>query len=400
MRALSRNPSRSPSPSPSPSPSRRTSHDDKDKVKVPTGAFVGDRFIVERELGVGGYAVVYGAKDTKTERRVALKCYSHDPRLEHIADVEAQNMKRAGTHQNLASRVLSRFEFEINSIKVNATVLPIAAGSLYDYLCSQGAADYTDANAVAVQLASGLHHLHTRYLAHGDLKPENILVYRAAPGVRSRGWEVRIADFDGIVDVSPGAPRRPDSVHITHQYSAPEYVLRGDYFAKSDMWALACVYFETLTASVLFDADDESDDESDDECEGESDDGSDDDGSDGGESEKDECGGSESCGSYEVELRECDVMLMKEIIDVLGPLPDGMFTPGLEFDHRGQVRNVPRIPDPLDRLLRKAGVSTFVSHAASEFCLKFLKYDHQSRCSAEEAASHEFPGFFGSPASL
>lgn len=212
---------------------------------TPLARALGDRYRIERELGRGGMATVYLARDVKHDRPVALKVL-HDA----DAPVDAERFHRE-------IRVLARLRHPF--------ILPLhdsgeAAGSLFFImpyvdgeslrarLDRDGSLPIADAVAIARQLLDALQTAHEEGVVHRDIKPENILI--------TRGGHALLADF-GIARVTQGAPAQTMTqlgVALgTVAYMSPEQALgERDVDARSDLYALGCVLFEMLTGSPPF----------------------------------------------------------------------------------------------------------------------------------------------------
>lgn len=103
------------------------------------------------------------------------------------------------------------------------------------------------------QLAEGLAYAHGQGIVHRDLKPANVLV--ADPSGLETGPVLKIADFgmaraSSLSGVDPGAL----TVLGTPDYMAPESIEPLAVDARADLYALGCMLFEMLTASVPFPA--------------------------------------------------------------------------------------------------------------------------------------------------
>lgn len=134
------------------------------------------RFEIERELGRGGYGIVYLAHDRQLHRLVALKV----PRLEALLDERLSERfeleaRAAGglAHPN----IVSVYEVDLAAPVCYIATEYVDGPTLLAWMKSPGNA-FTprQAAALAADLAEAVHHAHLRGVLHRDIKPGNILL--------------------------------------------------------------------------------------------------------------------------------------------------------------------------------------------------------------------------------
>jgi predicted ATPase/DNA-binding SARP family transcriptional activator/tRNA A-37 threonylcarbamoyl transferase component Bud32 len=198
-----------------------------------------DRFVIDRELGRGGMAVVYLARDTKHDRNVALKML----RADMSAAIGRERFEReirvtAGLQHPHILPLHDSGEWGDGLFYV----MPYVDGeSLRTRLNRERKLSIGDALLVAQEVAEALSHAHRRGVVHRDVKPENILL--------ADGHAI-VADF-GIARVvshslDPQFVQAGISVG-TPAYMAPEQISgEGDEGPLCDVFSLGCVLFEML----------------------------------------------------------------------------------------------------------------------------------------------------------
>jgi len=137
-------------------------------------AALADRYRLERELGQGGMATVYLARDLKHDRQVALKVLR--PELSAILGGE-RFLAEIKTTANLQHpHILSLFDSgEADGLVFY--VMPYVEGeSLRDRLTREKQLPVEDAVRIACEVADALAYAHQRGVVHRDIKPENIML--------------------------------------------------------------------------------------------------------------------------------------------------------------------------------------------------------------------------------
>ena len=186
------------------------------------------RYQLERELGRGGMAVVYAARDVAMQRRVALKVLAA-----HLAGDDAfrarflREARIAGSlsHPNLV-RVYDIDEYDGQPCIVMEL---LEGGTLED-------GNLTPAEAARV--ADGLAYAHARGVVHRDLKPGNLL--RTLDGV------VKIADFGIARAAEETRMTQIGTVLGTLRYLAPEQAAGQAVGPAADVYSLGVVLNELL----------------------------------------------------------------------------------------------------------------------------------------------------------
>ena len=200
---------------------------------------LGDRYVIEREIGAGGMAVVYLARDKKLDREVALKVLR--PELGAVLGSE-----RFLTEIKISARLDHPHILTlIDSGEADGLlyyVLPFVRGeSLRAKLDRERQLGIEEALTITKQVASALDYAHRQGLVHRDIKPENILIQEG---------EAMLTDFGIALAVKEAGGNRLTQTGLslgTPQYMSPEQAT-GDrgIDARSDVYSLASVLYEML----------------------------------------------------------------------------------------------------------------------------------------------------------
>ena len=216
-----------------------------------TGFSVGSRiagYRLEEQIGQGGMAVVFRARDERLRRQVALKILS--PAL--VADEEFR--QRFIRESRSAAAVDDPHIIPVFEARDADGVLFIAmryvpdgdAGTLVRRL---GPLPIGRAAAIISAVASALDAAHAAGLVHRDVKPANMLVH-AQPG---RPDHVYLSDF-GLTKGSWSSASLTSTGHFmgTLDYCAPEQIRGQQVDARTDEYALACAAFMLLSGEPPF----------------------------------------------------------------------------------------------------------------------------------------------------
>ena len=200
---------------------------------------LGAAYVLEREVGRGGMATVYLARDVKHDRNVALKVL--DPELGAVLGAErflSEIRVTAGLqHPNL----LPLFDSgEAEGLLYY--VMPFVEGeSLRHRLEREKQLPIDEAVRIAGAVANALDYAHSHGVIHRDLKPENILLQHGQPVVADFGIALAVSNAGGARVTQTGLSLG------TPQYMSPEQAT-GDRAidGRTDIYSLGAVAYEML----------------------------------------------------------------------------------------------------------------------------------------------------------
>jgi serine/threonine protein kinase len=207
----------------------------------------GGRYRLERELGQGGMATVYLARDAELDRSVAVKILA-----ERLAG-DAAFRKRLLREARLAARlshpnVVSVYDVGETEDGRPYIVMECVEGlTLADVLLERGRLPADEAVGLAVQACRGLAHAHAAGLVHRDVKPQNLLL-------RDDGT-LKVADFGIARAAETTALTQVGTVLGTAAYLSPEQAAGEEVTAATDLYALGAVLYELLTGRPPYTAD-------------------------------------------------------------------------------------------------------------------------------------------------
>ncbi|MDA1081183.1 MAG: protein kinase [Gemmatimonadetes bacterium] len=202
---------------------------------------------IEREVGQGGMARVYLARDLKHDRPVAIKVIDAEVAVGLASERFLREIQICArlTHPHILPLLDSGFADERPYF-----VMPFVDGeSIRDRLARVGRFPVDEAVLLAREVADALDYAHAAGIVHRDIKPENVLLL---------GNHAVVLDFGVARAISTAAEPRVDftmagMVVGTPAYMSPEQA-SGDAVqdGRSDMYGLAVMLYEMLTGSQPF----------------------------------------------------------------------------------------------------------------------------------------------------
>src|SRR5881409_1589692 len=202
------------------------------------------RYTIERELGRGGMATVYLARDLKHDRPVALKVLRPELAASLGPDRFLREIQVTAhlTHPNILPLLDSGRADELLYY-----VTPYVEGeSLRSRLERERQLPVDEAVRLAAAVAGALDYAHRHQIIHRDIKPENILL---------EDGQAVVADF-GIaraLHAAESGKLTETGVTVgTVAYMSPEQATGEEFDGRSDIYSLGCVLYEMLAGEPPF----------------------------------------------------------------------------------------------------------------------------------------------------
>lgn len=224
----------------------------------PAGVGVGDvlqgRFSLVALIGEGGMSRVFKAIDLRRaeagagDTHVAVKVLT-EPSNEYFGSIVALQREahklQSLTHPNIV-RVI---DCDRDGRTVFMTMEYLAGRSLQRILRTPDPGGMAPATALKLLTSVGeaLEYAHEHHIVHGDLKPGNIIVTDHG-GVKV--IDFGMAKFIARADLTPANDAAPKA--ITPRYASPELAAGEDPEPADDVYALACIAYETLCGKHPF----------------------------------------------------------------------------------------------------------------------------------------------------
>ncbi|HEY9429594.1 MAG TPA: protein kinase [Gemmatimonadaceae bacterium] len=207
-------------------------------------AELADRYEIERELGRGGMATVYLARDVRHDRAIALKVL-------HPELAMALGGERFQREIRLAARLQHPHILTVHDSGETGGMLwftmPYVEGeSLRDRLNREKQLPVEDALRIAREAADALDFAHRHGVVHRDIKPENILLIEG---------HALVADFGIARSLSGGGERLTQTGTSigTAAYMSPEQAAgEREVDGRSDTYSLGIVLYEMLAGETPF----------------------------------------------------------------------------------------------------------------------------------------------------
>ncbi|MCX7419490.1 MAG: protein kinase [Planctomycetia bacterium] len=209
---------------------------------------------IEAELGAGGTGQVFAARDSRLERRVAIKVLR--PQWAGHAEARTRFEREARAVAALEDeRIVKVFEVGLTPDGLPFLVMEFIDGeSLETRLRRERAISPREAAAIARQVACGLSEAHRHGIVHRDVKPSNVLLIAQSNTSNNDLPPLKLADF-GLARVTNTTEQLTQEGFIagTPAYMSPEQIRRPqDADARSDIYSTAVLLYEMLTGERPF----------------------------------------------------------------------------------------------------------------------------------------------------
>ncbi|MFN0097029.1 MAG: protein kinase domain-containing protein [Gemmatimonadaceae bacterium] len=213
-----------------------------DEVLERLRAATAGEYEIVRELGRGGFATVYLARDVSLERDVAIKVLSPQTRPddpESAAEVERFRREARTVAKLNHPHVIPVYAVRATEGLQYFVMKFIRGRSLEGVLASNGRLSFSLVQTILQQAGSALAYAHKNGVVHRDIKPANIML-------DEEGWAV-VADF-GIAKVARAEKLTGTGLIVgTAAYMSPEQWAGHDVTGLSDEYSLGCVAYELIT---------------------------------------------------------------------------------------------------------------------------------------------------------
>jgi serine/threonine protein kinase len=217
------------------------------------GTTILDKYVVLSVLGEGGWGIVYKAKHKNLDRLVAIKTmHAHFAR-------DAEKIKRFEQEARAASALRNEHVAQVYDFGVLPNGQPyfvmdfVNGSTLGAILRAEPSLAEERALTFFRMICQGLEAAHAAGIVHRDIKPSNIFIVQDS----AKGESVRLIDFGLAKLVTPDGNAADHLTQTgetigTPQYMSPEQCTGRQLDARSDIYSLGCVMYESLTGHVAF----------------------------------------------------------------------------------------------------------------------------------------------------
>ena len=220
----------------------------------PTGRLKG-RFEIMEQIGEGGFAIVYRAKETTTGKIVALKLLK-DAYLKDAEVVERFRREVFAVASISSPYVVRMHDFGISGEEVFIAMEYVEGPTLREVV-HERAWQPSDIHVVVGQIAQALAAAHRQNIVHRDLKPENVIL--VGDGGKSGPRQVKVLDF-GLAKLAELERKlelepltRAGMCFGTPQYMSPEQIQGKPIDGSADVYALGVMAYEMIAGLLPWD---------------------------------------------------------------------------------------------------------------------------------------------------
>jgi serine/threonine-protein kinase len=213
-----------------------------------------EKYELIEEIGHGGMATVYRARDRRLGREVAVKLIH--PHLRESAEVAARFVSEARAVAKLRHpNIVEVYDIsDANEAERYLVVELIRGTTLRQLLKEHGRLPVEVAVAITLEIAAALNHAHVEGVIHRDIKPENVLVRMPfqEPGGERHSASVKLTDFGIAKLLDVQGITSTGQVLGSPAHMAPEQIEGAEVDGRADVFGLGVLLYECWVGSLPF----------------------------------------------------------------------------------------------------------------------------------------------------
>ena len=198
-------------------------------------------------IGAGGMGEVFEARDTRLDRRVAIKvlpdALGQNAQFRQRFEREAKTISQL-SHPNICA---------LYDVGENYLVMELLDGQTLADRLSRGALPLAEVIRFGVQIAEALDKAHRAGIIHRDLKPGNVMITKSGAKLLDFGLAKSAApvlEVDGATEHKPLT--QEGTILGTFQYMAPEQLEGAEADGRTDLFAFGTLLYEMATGKRAF----------------------------------------------------------------------------------------------------------------------------------------------------
>jgi eukaryotic-like serine/threonine-protein kinase len=215
------------------------------------------KYDVMEEIGSGGMATVYRARDPRLERDVALKLIHRH--LRQSTEVAARFNSEARVVAKLRHpNVVEVYDVSDEDDDERYLVVELVRGpTLRALLTKHKVLPVELAAEIVLELAAALEHAHSLGVIHRDIKPENVLIDAPRVGATPSDEEllrarIKLTDFGIAKLLDAQGVTSTGQVLGSPAHMAPEQIEGKPVDVRADVFSLAVLFYEAIVGSLPF----------------------------------------------------------------------------------------------------------------------------------------------------
>jgi len=208
------------------------------------------QYDVEKEIGRGGMGIVYGGRDKRLKRPVAIKLLP--PELAFRSEIRSRFLREAEMAAQLSHpHIVPIYSVDEREGLVFFVMALVEGENLGTRIAKSGPINPDESRRILREVGDALAYAHSQNTVHRDIKPDNILIDRAT-------GRTMVTDFGIARAVSEGSDSKLTATGIaigTPAYMSPEQSAGDrDIDGRTDLYALGIVAYQMLCGDLPFNA--------------------------------------------------------------------------------------------------------------------------------------------------
>jgi serine/threonine-protein kinase len=214
------------------------------------------KYTLLEEIGHGGMATVFRARDRRLQRDVALKLLHRH--LRESAEIEARFNSEARAVAKLRHpNIVAVHDVSSEDEEERYLVMELVRGpTLRELLRQRGRLPVEVAASIVLEIASALQHAHTEGVIHRDIKPENVLIDTTVgeprAGEDTEGARIKLTDFGIAKLLDAQGVTSTGQVLGSPAHMAPEQIEGRPVDVRADVFSLGVLFYECIVGDLPF----------------------------------------------------------------------------------------------------------------------------------------------------